>query len=102
MTYDFNKETKLKIQNDNQPMNLQMTNTSRPLISKEDEDPYVGQHGAFTNMELIDKLQELSEPDDIHHIRKMIQTHFTNKMFKIIEEILSCKNLAEYEYSDDE
>jgi hypothetical protein len=101
MAYDFNKSNKFKLQRgdprDKQAIELEV---SIPFNNKDDIDPYVDQYGAYTNLQQLDKIQDLSEPEDIHFLRSKLKGHFTERMFKIIDEIQAGHNQAEQEYME--
>ena len=101
IVYDFNQDNKNKlITSDARDHTIQTLGISGHGGSKEDEDPYVGNNPAYTTMDQLDKIQELSEPDDIHFMKGQIRSYFTNKLFKVIDEIHLSKNNADHDYTD--
>lgn len=99
--YEFNKQNSKKIMShDGRDKTIQYKNISKPLPNKDEEDPYVGNYLSYTNNQQLDLIQEVSEADDIHFMRNKIETHFTQSLLSIIDEIELLKSNADHNYED--
>ena len=98
--YEFNKKKRSEL-NTRVPINETLRAWKRPKTTqdKADAESYLNELISDPKLEHLDKIQILSESEDITFIKKLIKTKLSLRMFEMIEEIQRIKYENEREYN---